>query len=60
MSSIKSTAMIELSVFDPLPSQAYCLKVKEMDDEGLEAAVSPYVTHPHSENAYIRNPCMSP
>ena len=38
--------------FDLLPSQAYCLKVKEMDDEEFEAAVSPFVTHPHSENAY--------
>ena len=34
--------------FDPLSSQAYCLKVKEMDDEEFEAAVSPFVTHPHS------------
>ena len=33
------------NIFDLLPSQAYCLKVKEMDDEEFEAAVSPFVTH---------------
>ena len=45
---LRSTAIIELSVFDLLPSQAYCLKVKEMDDEEFEAAVSPLLhTHTH-------------